>query len=254
MPLAEQLAHLQRILIGRATGSSWSGASDEALVGRPEYVSLRKSLLVDRTIAPHLPDYLRKCRDLDQFWAFIKYEYRSYAERREFIWDSLAAAIEKAERVPSSPADADISEKLATLSPEAVHAVWEEALRRRDSDPQAAITSARTLIETVCKHILVERGVQFDDGAELPKLYGLTATALTLAPDQHTEKVFKQILGGCNTVVEGLGALRNRLSDAHGLNPVRAKPSGRHAALAVNLAGTVATFLVETWRQRPPAT
>jgi hypothetical protein len=64
---------------------------------------------------------------------------------------------------------------------------------------------------------------------------------------QHTEPIFKQILGGCTSVVEGLGALRNRLSDSHGKGLKRVKPDTRHAELAVNLAGSMATFLVETW-------
>jgi hypothetical protein len=53
-------------------------------------------------------------------------------------------------------------------------------------------------------------------------------------------------LGGCTSVVEGLGALRNKVGDAHGQGkrPVRVSP--RHAHLAVNLAGTMATFLIET--------
>ncbi|WP_246705776.1 abortive infection family protein [Rhizobium leguminosarum] len=49
------------------------------------------------------------------------------------------------------------------------------------------------------------------------------------------------------TLVNGIGTLRNRLSDAHGGGgslPVR--PSPRHASLAVNTAGAVATFLLET--------
>ena len=59
--------------------------------------------------------------------------------------------------------------------------------------------------------------------------------------------MFKRILGGCQTVVENLGALRNRLSDAHGKskNAVRAEP--RNAELAVNLAGTMATYILATW-------
>ena len=56
-----------------------------------------------------------------------------------------------------------------------------------------------------------------------------------------------QILGGCSTVVEGLGAVRNKLSDSHGKGKGRAKPGPRHARLAVNLAGAMATFLVETY-------
>ncbi|WP_407867158.1 abortive infection family protein [Phyllobacterium phragmitis] len=71
-----------------------------------------------------------------------------------------------------------------------------------------------------------------------------------MAPDQHTEDIFKRILGGCQTVVEGLGAIRNKLSDAHGRGPKPARATGRHAALAVNLAGAVAMFLVETARER----
>ncbi|WP_042491478.1 abortive infection family protein, partial [Sphingomonas parapaucimobilis] len=63
------------------------------------------------------------------------------------------------------------------------------------------------------------------------------------------------ILGNCQSVVESLGALRNKLGDAHGGGPKRARPAARHAELAVNLAGSMATFLVATWetRRTPPA-
>ena len=47
-------------------------------------------------------------------------------------------------------------------------------------------------------------------------------------------------------LVNGIGTLRNRLSDSHGRGgalPVR--PSPRHAKLAVNTAGAIALFLVE---------
>ena len=71
-----------------------------------------------------------------------------------------------------------------------------------------------------------------------------------LAPSQHDEKVFKQILGGCTSVVEGLAAVRNRLSDSHGRGLEVARPSARHAELAVNLAGAMATFLVATLDER----
>jgi hypothetical protein len=76
------------------------------------------------------------------------------------------------------------------------------------------------------------------------------AGVLKLAPDDHTEQVFKQILGSCQSVVESLGALRNTLSDAHSPGPKRARPQSRHAELAVNLAGAMATFLVATWEAR----
>jgi len=51
-------------------------------------------------------------------------------------------------------------------------------------------------------------------------------------------------------VVGGLGSVRNRLSDSHGKGRAAAKPAPRHAALAVNLSGSIAAFLVETWEAR----
>ncbi|WP_143266920.1 abortive infection family protein [Azospirillum oryzae] len=67
-----------------------------------------------------------------------------------------------------------------------------------------------------------------------------------LAPDQHIEEVFKTILGNCQSVVNSLASIRNKLSDAHGHGRKAVRPSARHGELAVDLAGTVATFLVST--------
>jgi len=77
---------------------------------------------------------------------------------------------------------------------------------------------------------------------------------LNIAPSQHAELVFNQILGGCTAVVEGLGALRNKLGDAHGAPPHAVKPAARHAQLAVDLAGAVAMFLFATWKNRKDKT
>lgn len=81
-------------------------------------------------------------------------------------------------------------------------------------------------------------------------LYRKLAKILNLAPDNHAEPVFKQILGSCQSVVESLGSLRNKIGDAHSPGPKKVKPAARHAQLAVNLSGTMATFLVSTWAAR----
>ncbi len=50
--------------------------------------------------------------------------------------------------------------------------IWKKALERRHSDPDGAITSARTLLETVCKRILDEAGdVRIRTEEDLPALY-----------------------------------------------------------------------------------
>lgn len=154
------------------------------------------------------------------------------------------------EKSSGSPADIEISEALLAFDEEGVHAAWRKALDRRRADPEGAITAARTLLETVCNHIIEASGGTLDRTIDLPVLYRAAAKVLNLAPDQHTEEVFKAILGSCQNVVNSLGTLRNRLSDAHGHGRKPVRPSARHAELAVNLAGTMATFLVATWNER----
>ena len=148
-----------------------------------------------------------------------------------------------------TPADAEISRTILSFNAADIHERWTEALNRRASDPRAAITSARTLLEDVCKWILTEAEKVFLEDEDLPGLYKRLAVELKLAPDQHTERVFKQILGSCQSIVESLGAVRNKLGDAHSQGPLRARPRPRHAELAVNLAGSMAQFLVATWEE-----
>ncbi|WP_249132649.1 MULTISPECIES: abortive infection family protein [unclassified Bradyrhizobium] len=149
-----------------------------------------------------------------------------------------------------SPADESISATLEVFDPTQVHARWTMALDRRASEPAGAITLARTLLEDVSKWILDQAGETWQETDDLPVLYRKLSKVLKLAPDDHTEQVFKQILGSCQSVVESLGALRNKLGDAHSPGPKRARPQARHAELAVNLAGAMATFLVATWEAR----
>ena len=242
--ILDQTEALQNLLISQATG----GSEDDA-----EYVRLRQMMLSNAALDPLLPRFLRSCRNLSQFWQLIKFTYGTYAERRDYIWGEFSPMLEAIERGALAPSDAIVSQKLEKFDAAHVQAAWSKALDRRSSDPEGAITSSRTLIESVCKHILDGSEVSYDDGADLPKLYRLTAESLNLAPSQHTEQVFKQILGGCTAVVEGLGSLRNRLSDAHGKGKIGKKPAARHAELAVNLSGALATYLLATWEARNEA-
>ena len=166
---------------------------------------------------------------------------------------SGSAVFTIAAQAVGSPADAAISSALQRFDPDLIHGRWTAALDRRAYDPAGAITLARTLLEDVCRWLIDELGESASDQDGLPALYRKLAKGLKLAPDDHSEQVFKQILGSCQSVVESLGAMRNKLGDAHGGGRKRAKPAARHAELAVNLAGSMATFLVATWEARSAA-
>jgi abortive infection Abi-like protein len=118
--------------------------------------------------------------------------------------------------------------------------VWERAQERRADDPDGAIALARTLLQTVCKHILDARAVAYEDGDELPRLTRLTAEALRIAPSDATEDAFRRIFGACTSIVESLGTIRNRMGDAHGRGADATRVAPRYARLAVNLSGAIA--------------
>jgi hypothetical protein len=240
--IIERVTMMEGILTAAATG----GSPDNHV-----YDYLRREFMSDETLKPLLPAFVRTYRNLGAFWPYIKNEAGSYAERRQIISEAFTPIVEHLEGANRAPIDLVAGDTLASFDADGVHAVWAKALSRRASDPEGAITVARTLLETVCKRVLDERGVAYGYKDDLPKLYGLAARELNMAPDQHVEEPIKMILGGAMNLVNGIGTLRNRFSDAHapgGKIPV--KPSARHAALAVNMAGAMATFMIETFVQQ----
>lgn len=238
-----KVIELQDGLVSRATGGGFPGEDQR-------YQELRAELLRRPQLSGKLPDFVRDNRDLFQFWEFIKHHLSGYAPRRQFLWNSFNPLITALEADQLAPALPTIIGRLEALNADAVEMAWKKALDRRNSDPEGAITAARTLLESVCKHLLDDMGQIYDEKADLPKLYAQCASALNLGPDQHTEKSFKTILGNCQSVVNELCSLRNKISDAHGRGRRPVKPAPRHAELAVNLAGTVSAFLIATWSEK----
>ena len=96
-----------------------------------------------------------------------------------------------------APSDQSISATLEAFDPSR-HLRWEQLMERRASDPEGAITLARTLLEDVCKWILEQTGEKWAEADDLPVLYRKLSKKLKLAPDDHTEQVFKQILAAAN--------------------------------------------------------
>ena len=233
---------MQEMLIAVAE----NGSLDENLYSliRREFMNSNAKFL--------LPEIIKTCRDQGSDWGYLKKVSSgngSWAVRRNHICESFTPFLDHLEKGSQSPSDENISESISSFDVNGVHNAWRKALQRRQGDPEGAITAARTLLETVCKHILDETGLDYSKD-DLPKLYGKTAEALNLAPSQHTEEAFKAIFSGCYTIVQNLGSLRNKVSDAHGQGKHPVKPLPRHATLAVNLAGSMSTFLIETWNAK----
>lgn len=214
--------------------------------GNPlHYFQLRQIFMNHYTLRENLPQFIIDNEQEDGFWEFIK-KQGGYKARSFLIDDEFANFRKQAKSISGVPHQEMMKNVHVEMGQKYINDNWNKALSRLNTDAEAAVTSARTLVETVCKYILDTRNVSFDDSSDLPKLYKLTAGTLNLSPEGHTEQIFKQILSGCTSVIEGLGSLRNKHSDAHGISQRQLKPSSRHAGLAVNLSGSMCTFLLQT--------
>ncbi len=239
----EQAKKLRAIIMDRATGG---------VMDNHEYEELRSVFMDDAQTKKLLPAFVRDNLNNSEIWAYLKefhtgagaYDARSQHIRNEF--QPLINHLSE-KNIPLTPV---VSSSLSEYGADAVNDAWQKALVRRVSDPQGAITAARTLLEEVCRHILEDNGVVTEKSWGFPKLYHEAAKLINLAPSQHSAEQFKQVLGGCTSVVEGLTSLRNSLGDAHGGGRKKVRPSARHASLAVNLSGSMAMFLIETWENK----
>jgi hypothetical protein len=213
------------------------------------YIELRRVMRRDPELERRLPEFVLAHRDLPHLWSYIKDIDPKWEPRRKHVRDALAPLFDHLQAV-GARGETKASEALKSLDAESVYAVWQKALERRHSDPEGAIACARTLLETVCKHVLDERDITYSETLDLPVLVKMTAEQLNLAPTHHSETAFKRILVGAASVIEGLGSLRSRIDEAHGHGRRPARPVARHAQLAVGMAGAAATFIIETWEAR----
>lgn len=225
------------ILISDLLAQATNGSADQT-----DYERLKASFDKKSALKAFLPHFVVE-NDSVYFFRKFAQSLGGYAERRQYIQDAFQPLIQQ---VAIHKNDRHIAEAIV-IDNAYVNLTWQKAMERMSSDPEGAITIARTLIETVCKHILDDIGETYDDAADLSMLYKKVAKHLNLSPDQHTEQIFKQILNGCFSVVHGLGSIRNKISDAHAISETRTRPTTRHASLAVNLSGSVSQFLMETF-------
>jgi hypothetical protein len=123
------------------------------------------------------------------------------------------------------------------------------------NDPEDAVTAACSLIESVCRSILIELSLPLPPKRDIDGLIKAVQEPLGLSPGRkdipsEIEADVRQVLGGLTSVAKGVGALRTHGGDAHGREKGFRRIDPRIARLSINAAGTLALFFIETWEQR----
>ena len=133
---------------------------------------------------------------------------------------------------------------------ESVHREFDRALENVDRDPPSAVTAACAIVESLCKLIIDEDGLEMPSKQTVKPLWGVVQRHLGLDPSKVSDNDITRILSGLSSVVDGIGALRTHAGSAHGAGRHVYRLEGRHARLAIHSAHTLATFLIETWNRK----
>ncbi len=180
-----------------------------------KWSDVRKILIVYENVLTHLED-LSETNGLyeNNEWAQNTFKsLKKWIERDGFIYSNG-----KLNPVGKNASLSEITSATSHFDAPELHRQIERIKNAVEDDPGLAIGTSKELIETTCKTILSERGVQYDNNS--------------------------------GNVTQGLGELRNLYGTGHGKHSKEKGLSPRHARLAVGTAATLAMFLFETHEER----
>jgi hypothetical protein len=126
--------------------------------------------------------------------------------------------------------------------------LYERCMERVHSEPDSAITMARSLVESTLKWIAHDAGYDLAKNQSPSKLFELCLDAIG-----HGSGSIENALGtielttGMNQMLIGLAKLRNTRGNAHGRKPGQPEATRRHARLAALTSVSLALYLVEAW-------
>ena len=123
------------------------------------------------------------------------------------------------------------------------------------SNPGLAFDLAKTLVESVCRTILTERGGAWAERDDLPRLFQEVRNILPVLPPHESQESevrqsIYQTVNGLYSAVQGIAELRNKLGFAsHGSDSHRPSMGVAHAEMAAQAADTIVGFLYDVHRQ-----
>lgn len=125
--------------------------------------------------------------------------------------------------------------------------------RDLNDDPAAAISSCKNLIESQCKIVLTDLGVEFSERDDLPGLFAKVAAELNINADavqgnSRGSDAIRKAMRALTTTVQSIAEARNAIGNGHGSDGL-SPATPRHAGLVFNSTVAVAQFIADTWHE-----
>ena len=203
-------------------------------------------------------DKVKLLKDLlDYYEENYEDEYRAdlesprYSAEYERLYHKCRSYMDKALNV-ATPLSSNAAALQQKFSSEYLSKQIDLMLKMQTENPTEAIGKAKELIESCCKTILDELGVEWDKNWDIGKLTGETLKLLNLTPNQIPDSdplanEIKAVLGNLRGITSKLAEMRNAYGSGHGKSASFTELEVRHAKLAVGCSITFATFLWDTY-------
>lgn len=135
-----------------------------------------------------------------------------------------------------------VAASLSSLTLRGIHENWWKIGSRLAENPDAAITAARTLLESTCKTILDEIGEVPDGSGDLARLVKQTIRSVGFSNNQQ-DQTTKQIISGMMSTVSGVAGISNLAGDRHGQVGGSSLGDVCLAELVSHCCGSLAVFI-----------
>ena len=175
----------------------------------------------------------------------------TYDERYAKIYKKCKAIIDRAEGGSSAIAKTADNLKCKFSS----EYMSQQIDLMQSTNPTNAIGLAKELIESCCKTVLEELGIEWNRNDDVPQLTNKTMGALNLLPadiqqtDQGADAI-KAVLGNLRAIPSKLAEIRNPFGSGHGKSASFQGLEERHAKLAVGCSITFVDFIWSTFENQ----
>jgi len=223
--------------------------------------NFKESRLIMKKLAGNrakiLPSFIKECRSINEAVECVIHE----GENNNVTNSSLKSYISRTfneyiDYIEEKQIDVQIFQVEAINVPKREALTYRSILdeiekceeRISSGDYTGAVTSAKTLVEGVCKEILLNiPQANISNNTKLPALFKEVRNNLSLNPDDpKMNDSLKKVISGLNSLVAGINEIRNNYGDSHTITEHLIKE--HHALVVVNSAKTLTNFLFGTYQ------
>ena len=146
-----------------------------------------------------------------------------------------------------------LKKKTKILNLDTVKNDLDRALNSISTDPESAITSACSTLESVCRSIIISLNSPLPQNKDLKTLFKTLIPLIGIPnPRKEISQDIINLSSGLTTVIGAIGALRTHGGDAHGRESGYVRLDQNTAKLAVNSAISISIFLIGLWESKHP--